>query len=475
MMDLATYTEVVRNDLDTIGLGASTWVRPRNGVYDVVIVGGGQSGMGAAFGLMRERVTNLLIVDENDKGDEGPWGTYARMITLRTPKHLTSIDLGVPSLTFRAYWVAQHGQDSWDAIDKIPREDWLDYLKWYRDVLDLPIENNTKLKRVEPEAKGLYRLHLKGRDGDREVLARKVVLATGIQGGGEWHTPDFIKQSLPKSRYAHTSEAIDYAGMKGKKIAILGNGASSFDNAQHALKLGVGSVDVFVRRKVIPSVNPIRFMEQTGLVPRFAAMDDASKYEIITSFIKRSQPPTNDTFTRSAAWPNFSLHLGAPWDSVRETEDGVEVVTPQGTFTFDFLVLSTGLVTDHALRPELASVSDKIALWKDRYQAPDEARLPLLDAHPYLGAGFEFLPKTAEDADALYGLYAFNYSALVNFGLSAAALTGLGYAIPKLANSIANQLFLDDQAEWMQDYLAYSEPEFVSDWTPERAEKVPAE
>jgi len=475
MMDLKTYTDIVRTDLDTIGLGASTWVRPRDGVYDVVIVGGGQSGMGAAFGLMQERVTNLLIIDENDKGDEGPWGTYARMITLRTPKHLTSIDLGVPSLTFRAYWTAQYGEQSWDAIDKIPREDWLDYLKWYREVLNLPIENKTRLDLVEPQAEGLYKLHLTGPDGAREVLARKVVLATGIQGGGQWHTPDFVKQSLPKSRYAHTSEAIDYAAMKGKRIAILGNGASSFDNAQHALKLGVGSVDVFVRRKVIPSVNPIRFMEQTGLVPRFAALDDASKYDVITSFMKRSQPPTNDTFTRSAAWPNFTLHLGSPWESLREVESGVEVVTPKGTFEFDYLVLSTGLVTDHALRPELAAVADKIALWQDRYTAPEGSNMPLLDAHPYLGDGFEFQPKTPADAEALYGLYAFNYSALVNFGLSAAALTGLGYAIPRLAKSIANQLFLDDKDQWMADYLSYDEPEFVSDWSPAMAEKVPAE
>ncbi len=466
MMNLESYTEIVRKDLQALGFGAQTWVKSRDGIYDVIIIGGGQSGMGAAFGLMRERVSNLLIIDENARGEEGPWGTYARMITLRTPKNLTSIDLGVPSLTYQAYWTAQHGQDSWDAIDKIPREDWLAYLNWYRDVLQLPVQNETKLREIAPRKNGVYELKVDGPDGPDVLRARNVVLATGIQGGGEWHTPDFVKNSLPKSRYAHTSEAIPYEQMKGDRIAILGNGASSFDNAQHALSVGVGSVDVFCRRTEIPRVNPIRFMEQTGVVPRFCDLDDPLKYQVISSFIKRAQPPTNDTFMRSAAWPNFTLHLGAPWDQVRETDRGVEVTTPKGTFIFDFLVLSTGLITDHELRPELAKVSDKIARWRDVYQAPNDQKSPILDAHPYLSDGFEFTPIHSEDAAEMEGLYAFNYSALVSMGLSAAALTGLGYAIPRLAQSIASKLFLEDKTDWVQRYLDYDEVEFVSEWTP---------
>ncbi|MEM9842553.1 MAG: NAD(P)/FAD-dependent oxidoreductase [Pseudomonadota bacterium] len=471
-MDLSTYTESVRNDLETLGIGAPSWVVPRDEVYDVIIIGGGQSGMGAAFGLLRERVSNFLIIDENPLGQEGPWGTYARMITLRTPKHLTSIDLGVPSLTFQAYWIAQHGEASWDAMDKIPREDWLDYLNWYREVLRLPVQSETKVNEISPRENGIYKVQIEGPEGPRVLKARTVVLATGIQGGGEWHTPDFIKQSLPKSRYAHTSEIIPYEDMPGQRIAILGNGASSFDNAQYALSQGVGSVDVFCRRAEIPRVNPIRFMEQTGVVPRFCDLDDALKYEVISSFIKRAQPPTNDTFTRSAAWPNFTLHLGAPWEQVRDTARGVEVTTPKGTFVFDYLVLSTGLVTDHELRPELSQVASKIARWQDVFDAPKAQKNAVLDAHPYLSDGFEFTPLRPEDTASIKGLFAFNYSALVSMGLSAAALTGLGYAIPRLAQAIASQLFLEDKTSWVQRYLDYDEVEFVSQWRPAKEKQA---
>ena len=466
MIDLTPYSEKVRQDLEVLGYATTEWVTPQDGIYDVIIVGGGQSGMGAAFGLLRERVQKVLIIDENPAGQEGPWGTYARMITLRTPKQLTSIDLGVPSLTFQSWWVAQHGLESWEAIDKIKRQDWLAYLDWYRAVLSLPVQNETRLTALKPQADGPYQLQVETPSGSDVLQARKVVLATGIQGGGEWHTPDFISQALPKSRYAHTSEAIAYYSLKGKKIAILGNGASAFDNAQHALNEGAGQVDVFVRRQKIPSVNPIRFMEQTGVVRRFCDLEDATKYKIISDFIRRAQPPTNDTFTRSAAWPNFTLHLGSPWDGVKDTPEGVEITTPKGIFLFDYLVLSTGLVTDHALRPELSYVANKIARWSDVYTPPAGQNHPILDAHPYLRKGFAFTPLKPEDAADLHGLYAFNYSALVSMGLSAAALTGLGYAIPHLAQNIASQLFLDQSADWMERYLAYDEVEFTSQWEP---------
>ncbi len=91
-----------------------------------------------------------------------------------------------------------------------------------------------------------------------------MVLATGIQGGGEWHIPGFVKESVPRELYAHTSEQVDFDSLKGKRVAILGGGASAFDNAQHALGCGAGEVHVFVRRQELPKVNPIRYMEFVG-------------------------------------------------------------------------------------------------------------------------------------------------------------------------------------------------------------------
>lgn len=469
---LPALEAALARQLVLIGHGGTDWTRPRTHpqghVYDVVIVGGGQSGLAAAFGLQRERVSNILVIDENPAGLEGPWDTYARMITLRTPKDLNPIDFGIPALTYRAWWEAQHGAAGWDAVDKIARGDWMAYLRWYRHVLELPVRNDTKLALIEPLGDGLHRLHL---DGQPPVLARKVVLATGIQGGGEWHTPTMIRDALPHSLYAHTSEPIDFAALKGKRIGILGGGASAFDNANAALGLGVAQAHVFIRRTRLPRINPIRFMERVGFTGRYPALDDADKYAVMASFLGHNQPPTNDTFDRAAAWPGFALHLGAPWLGVEQVDDAVRVTTPQGSHDFDFLVLSTGLVSDPGLRPELSLVASSIARWADRFTPPPGSAHALVDAHPYLGEGFELLPRTDDDAAALHGLFAFNYSALISLGLSASALSGLRTALPRLVKGLTDQLFLDDRGVLVADLLAYDEAEFVGQWpqSPEEA------
>ena len=462
----ALETRLAR-DLSLITASGPDWTRPRRDprghVYDVVIVGAGQSGLAAAFGLLRERVNNILAIDESPAGFEGPWATYARMMTLRTPKELTPIDFGVPSLTYRAWWEAQHGRAGWDALDKIARGDWMDYLRWYRRVLRLPVRNATRLERIEPLGDGLHRLHLAGGE---TMLARKVVLATGIQGGGEWHVPAMIAAALPRQLYAHTSEPIDYAALAGKRIGILGGGASAFDNANWALGLGAAAVELFIRRRNLPRINPIRFMERVGFTARYPALDDHAKYRVMASFIGHNQPPTNDTFERAAAWPGFALHTGAPWLDVAAAGDRVRVTTPHGSHTFDFVVLSTGLVSDPALRPELGEIADAIARWRDRMAPPDGLANPLIDAHPYLGEGFEFLPRRAEDAALVHGLFAFNYSALISLGLSAAALSGLRQALPRLVAGVADQLFLDDREALVDALIAYDEPEFLGIWPP---------
>ena len=458
---LEALSATVWRDLELLDHHSPSWVRSREGVFDVVIVGGGQSGLGAAFGLMREKVRNILVVDENPAGLEGPWVTYARMITLRTPKQLTSIDFGMPSLTFRAWFEAQHGAAAWAALDKIPRADWMAYLRWYREVLQIPLRNETRVTLIEPRQDGLFRLNL---EGGGDLLARKVVLATGIQGGGEWHTPDFIKKNLPEDRWAHTSQPIDYTALAGKRIAILGGGASAFDNAQHALAAGVSQAHVFIRRPELPTINPIRYMEQAGFIRHYAGLDDAAKHAVTRSFLIRNQPPTNDTFERAAAHPGFALHVETPWRAVRPEGEAVIVTTPKGELTYDFLVLSTGTKTDAALRAELAAVAGDIALWKDRYQAPPGEALPAIGDHPYLGSGFEFQGRTPEGAARLKGLFAFNYSALVSLGLSAAALSGLKFSLPKLVTAVTGQLFMDDRAAILADFFAYDQPEFVGRW-----------
>ncbi|AIT80780.1 NAD(P)-binding domain-containing protein [Novosphingobium pentaromativorans] len=459
-MSLSDLEAKIAHDLETLNYGRPNIVRPRTHpdghVYDVLIVGGGQSGLGAAFALLSERMTNILVIDANPEGFEGPWETYARMRTLRTPKQLTGLDLGIPSLTFRAWYEAQYGLEAWEELDKISRSEWMRYLRWYRQVLELPVRNDTRTTQIEPLPGGIYRVHL---EKGAPLLARKVVLATGIQGGGEWHIPEMMK-ALPRHLYAHTSEMIDFGAWRGKRIAILGGGASAFDNAATALDAGADEVQVFMRRREIPQVSPIPFLDQNGLLARFGSLDDRMRYIMTEQFLRLGQPPTNDMFDRAAAHPGFGLRLGCPWNGVREIDGKVEISTPEGLEYFDFAVLSTGLVTDPRLRPELSLVSDKIRLWGDLDLDVGEYKSALVDSHPYLSPAFSYTAKDPNDsamAAAVGGIFPFNFSALVNFSLVASGLAALSYGLKRLVAGLSDQFLREDVNELFADYLAYDE------------------
>lgn len=127
-------------------------------------------------------------------------------------------------------------------------------------------------------------------------------------------------------------------------------------------------------------------------------------------------------------------------------------------------MISTGLLSDPALRPELKLVESHIARWADCYEAPAEQRNELLDAHPFLTSGFAMTSRSEAGESQLHGLFVFNYSALASCGLSASAISGTKSAVPKLVSAIADQLFLDDRETILQQFFDYDEREFTASW-----------
>ena len=134
----------VARELELLTLPAAPWVPERavsgETLLDVAIIGAGMAGLAAAA-AMRNIGLKVVNYDRRPQGYEGPWATTARMETLRSPKTLTGPALGIPSLTFRAWFEAQFGSQAWDELDKIPRLMWMDYLRWFRAVLALDVRN----------------------------------------------------------------------------------------------------------------------------------------------------------------------------------------------------------------------------------------------------------------------------------------------------------------------------------------------
>ena len=461
-MALLELEQRVRFDLECVGYPARAWVPPRTHrgvpVYDAVIVGGGQSGVSIAFRLIRECVTNIRVLDRNPQGFEGPWKTFARMHTLRTPKYVTGPDLGIASLSPRAWWEARFGSESWSTIDKITRDLWQDYLHWVRRTVDVPVTSGAEVKDIEPIEDGLLAVHAAINGSDQSLFARNVVLATGMEGNGRWAVPEIIAKELPRGHYAHTADPINFAALAGKRIAVVGAGASAFDNAAMALEGGAASVDLFARRHKLPTVNPNRWAEFAGFLRHFGDLDDARKWRFMKTIFEMNQPPPQDTFDRCARFANFSLHLASPIETVGLEHDRVRIQTSRHVAEFDFLIVGTGLVVDLKARPELSRFADKIALWSDRYQPPDDEKNPSLSCYPYLSCHFQFTEKAAGSAPFLKNIFSYTFGAMPSLANSA-GISQLKFGVDRIATGLTRELFLDDADRHLASLAAYDKPE----------------
>ncbi len=463
-MTLLALEKALSRDLEILDYPKKDWIRAQKNslgenIFDVLIVGGGQSGLAASFGLIREKVKNIIVLDENAFGKAGPWNNFARMITLRTPKYVIGPELGIPNLSIRSWYEATYGDEAWQKLSLIPKEDWAKYLCWYEKVLNLPVEHEAKATSISWQPnENCFQVGFIKNGQESFYWAKKIVLANGIEGSGEWHTPGFIKENLQKELYAHTNEHIDFQKLKGKKVAVFGAGASAFDAASVALEQGAASVNLFFRRKTLPRVNPYRWAEFTGFLNHHANLSDEEKYNFIHQIIAMGQLPPKDTFARAKKYNNFFLEPEQDIKEVVQLGDKVRLKTNKAEHEVDFLIIGTGFKTDLKLRPELLNFESKIARWKDRVDPKD--KLYDLMEHPYLGENFEFLEKEPQGKSYINSIFCYNFGCLLSLGFGGASISGMKYSINKLIFGITKQLYLDDRAHHLASLKDFAIEEF---------------
>ena len=467
--DLPALEAQLRRDLEILQYPPPDWVIPHQTpdgqrMLDVVVIGGGMCGLAATFALKRLGVANIRILDASEAGKEGPWVTYARMETLRSPKYLAGPALGMARLTFRSWYEAKFGVRAWERMDKIPRQTWMDYLRWYRDVLNLPVQNRTSVKEICPAAHGLDLYALVG--GSLETIAtRRVILATGREGMACPRVPNALRPYVGP-RFNHSSEEIEFSKMKDCRVAVIGFSASAVDNAAEALKAGASEVHMLVRASKVPRVNKMKSTGYPGFTHGFPMMPPETRLDLLSYVFRCRIAPPRDSTQRVFKHSNARLHLSSEVINVREESGAFVLQTGASDIVVDHVVYCTGFMIDTNAPDETQKFARHIRTFRDSIDNGDGRFLEEFLDFPDLGPAFELRERIRGEAPFLERLHNFTFAATVSHGNVSGDIPCISDGAERLARGIAACLFNEDFPAHLAHLRAHVDPELLGDEIP---------
>jgi cation diffusion facilitator CzcD-associated flavoprotein CzcO len=275
---------------------------------------------------------------------------------------------------------------------------------------------------------------------------------------GDWTIPEPLRH-LPPSVCAHAAQPIDFASLRGKRVAVIGAGASAFDNAATALEAGAAEVHLFCRRAEIQVIQPYRWLTFRGFLRHFCDLDDAWRWRFMRAVLEMREGFPQATYDRCARYANFHLQEGAPIDAAKETARGVELQTPRGVFAADFVICGTGIDMNFAGRPELQNCAANIATWADRYQPPPDERSSRLGRFPYLADDYALMERVAGETPWITDVHVFAIASTMSFGASGSSINAMTTAVPKLVHGLTRGLFRADVERHWASFRAYDVPQ----------------
>lgn len=411
-----------------------SWVVPGvtaagNKIFDAVIVGAGQNGLALAYNLKLRGVRRLLVVDAQDTDQPGPWHSFARMRTLRTPKSISGPECSNPLLSFKTWFCSAYSRAEYDGFNFIPLAYWQEYLSWYRRVLEIETLSNRLVTDIQWDPQNdCLRLTVDGpqRGVAAAVHTRKVGLATGMAGAGEWAPPPELAARLPRSSYYTGWEPIPWPEVMGRDVAVIGAGATGFDNAACALEAGCRSVTVYGRR---PFPERDVYFElwrgrddsgahpcETGhppadlldaLLAYNASLPDAERIRLVSRLLRNGWSPANPEYL--ARVPRVDEMVVRPDSPVQrlvylQGQDQVRVETGADSLVFDRLIFATGVRPGLEHRPELRRLWPSIRVWGD--VAGPGVQLPAgLGELPKLSPHYQLQPRQGASGSEFGHIY----------------------------------------------------------------------
>ncbi len=181
----------------------------------VLVVGGGQAGLGIAARLTRLGVDTLIVDREARVGDN--WRRRYHALTLHNEVHVNHLPFMPFPPSFPVF---------------IPKDKLANWFEAYVDALDLNFWTGTALERGRWDAAaGCWEVSLRRADGSARVMRPKhLVFATGVSAIPK--RPEMPGLADFGGTVLHSGEYSEGAAWQGRRALVLGTGNSGHDVAQ---------------------------------------------------------------------------------------------------------------------------------------------------------------------------------------------------------------------------------------------------